>query len=238
MKTTIMFDLDGTLLPMDTDTFVTTYMKALAPKLSHLFEPKQMFSEIMTSTYAMVKNTNRNKTNQEVFVEDFFGRNSHLDPAEVMPIFDKFYSGEFKSLCSCVNYTDECKKIVPLAVSIGFDVIIATNPIFPMTAIKQRLVWIDADKINHLLITAYENMHFCKPNIEYYKEILEITGKKPEECVMIGNDVEEDMVASKLGITTFLVKDYLIHRGSDIKPDYEGSLTDAMKFIESIKREG
>ena len=71
-----------------------------------------------------------------------------------------------------------------------------------------------------------ERMHFCKPNPAYYQEILELLGAKAEECLMIGNDVEEDMVAATLGIKTRLVTDLLISRDQlQIEPNYRCRLT-------------
>ena len=43
---------------------------------------------------------------------------------------------------------------------------------------------------------------------------------------MVGNDVQEDMVASELGLKTYLVTDYTIDRGkSNYKIDQRGTLT-------------
>lgn len=234
MITTLMFDLDGTLLPMDTDDFIEKYMIKLIPRLAHHIPPQNVAKEIMTSTYAMIKNRDPKKTNKDVFIEDFFSRIPYSED-ELMPIFDDFYNNEFKELKKHVKITEENKIILPKAIENGFNIIIATNPVFPMSAIKERLNWIGALNLDLTLITAYENMHFCKPNLEYYEEILKVTGKKPSECIMFGNDVEEDLVAGKLGIKTFLVDDYLINRsGSSFKYDYRGKLRDVIKFIEEL----
>ena len=55
--TTILFDLDGTLLPIDNDAFTKGYFKLLAVKLApHGYEPKQLVDAIWAGTAAMVKN--------------------------------------------------------------------------------------------------------------------------------------------------------------------------------------
>ncbi|MDI3533849.1 MAG: hypothetical protein PWQ82_214 [Thermosediminibacterales bacterium] len=234
MITTLLFDLDGTLLPIDTDDFIEKYMQTLVPHLAHFIPPQTLAKEIMNSTYAMIKNKDPQKTNKDVFIEDFFSRVPYSQN-ELMPIFDDFYNNKFKELKKYVNITDENKRVLPIAKEKGYDIIIATNPVFPMSAIKERLNWIEALDIDLTLITAYENMHFCKPNLEYYEEILQIAGKKPSECIMFGNDVEEDLVAGKLGIKTFLVEDFLINRnGKDFKYDYRGKLKDVIKFINEV----
>ena len=56
--TTILFDLDGTLLPMDQDEFVRAYFKLLAKKLAgHGYDPQALLGNIWKGVEAMVKNT-------------------------------------------------------------------------------------------------------------------------------------------------------------------------------------
>ena len=56
--TTVLFDLDGTLLPMDQEIFVKTYFSLLAKKLApHGYEPEALINAVWAGTRAMVKNT-------------------------------------------------------------------------------------------------------------------------------------------------------------------------------------
>ncbi len=113
---------------------------------------------------------------------------------------------------------------------------LATNPIFPATAILQRLSWSGLSADNFQLITTMENMHFCKPNPGYYLEITSNINCPPENCLMAGNDTIEDLNASEAGIDTFLVEDSILHRGEE-EPisNYRGSLKDLALFINSIE---
>ena len=55
--TTVLFDLDGTLLPMDQDLFTKGYFKLLAAKLApYGYEPKQLIDAVWAGTAAMLKN--------------------------------------------------------------------------------------------------------------------------------------------------------------------------------------
>ena len=93
----------------------------------------------------------------------------------------------------------------------GYNVVIATNSIFPEIAIMQRMEWANLKDINFSLVTTMENMHYAKPNVEYYIEILDKLNSKPEDSIMIGDDLEMDILpAQKLGIKT-------IHFGYEIK---------------------
>jgi FMN phosphatase YigB (HAD superfamily) len=114
----------------------------------------------------------------------------------------------------------------------GFQVAIATNPIFPERAIRERLRWLEIEDLPYDLITAYETMHFCKPSPDYYLEVLQLLKVAPEDCLMIGNDVEEDLSAQALGIRTFLVEDCLLNpKNLPIETDYRGSFADLAAYL-------
>ena len=65
--TTVLFDLDGMLLPMDQDTFVKAYIGGLARAAEpHGYETMTMTSSILAGTMAMIKN-HGGKSNYAVF---------------------------------------------------------------------------------------------------------------------------------------------------------------------------
>lgn len=231
MINTFLFDLDGTLLPMDMDKFERKYFGALAKKLSVYFKPEMLVKYIWKSTGAMVKNTGGFETNKEVFFRDFID-STGADIEKLNPIFDEFYLKEFKSIGALFPGEPYMVKAVGLLKERGYNVVVATNPIFPMEAIKERLRWAGFKPEDFSYITSYENMHYCKPNVEYYSEVLSITDRYPDECIMVGNDVEEDLVASKLGIKTFLIEDCMINRGGEPpKTDFHGTYKEFHDFI-------
>ena len=97
----VMFDLDGTLLPMDQDLFVGTYFKLLAKKMAGFgYEPKAFVENVWKSTYAMIKNDGK-ISNEKVFWKcfvDFYGEECLKDE----PTLAEFYENEFLE----VNSTD------------------------------------------------------------------------------------------------------------------------------------
>ena len=51
---------------------------------------------------------------------------------------------------------------------------------------------------------------------------------------MVGNDVSEDMVASKVGMKVFLLTDNLVNKtNEDISVFPQGSFEDLLKYIDS-----
>ena len=71
MISTVLFDLDGTLLPMDNDAFTKYYFKLLAADLVPMgYDPKTLIDAVWAGTLAMVKN-NGSRPNEEAFWECF-----------------------------------------------------------------------------------------------------------------------------------------------------------------------
>ncbi|ABO49292.1 Haloacid dehalogenase domain protein hydrolase [Desulforamulus reducens MI-1] len=236
MYKTIFFDLDGTLLPMDFNYFSTNYFGRLTKACSHVLDANTFPKHLWASTEAMIRDNCAEKTNQEVFMEDFIPR-FNLPADQLMPLFDQFYATEFPELISCTSPTPLARKICQELVEKGYQLVLATNPIFPDAATAHRMRWAGIDDIPWALVTTYEHCHFCKPNPNYYHEILQRVGAKAEETLMVGNDTHEDLVARKLGIKTYLVKDNLIDHGEkDYETDFEGRLEDFLNFARQLPK--
>ena len=232
----ILFDLDGTLLPMDQEKFANGYFSRLVKKLAPLgYDPQKTVDGIWAGTAAMVKN-NGGITNEEAFwikFEEFFGKEALRDK----PVFDEFYRNEFKEVKSDCGFNPASAETVKELKQKGFKLILATNPIFPAVATESRIEWAGLDKSDFELYTTYENSHYCKPNPDYYKEILEKLSLNPSESLMVGNDAEEDGAAQKLGIKVFLLTDCLINKKEiDIDSYLKGSFSDLMKLINALNQ--
>ena len=108
----VLFDLDGTLLPMDQEVFVKTYFGLLAQKLTpHGYQAEQLIGAIWKGTAAMIKNDGT-KTNEAAFWDKFaeiYGENARKDE----PYFEEFYRQDFdKVQCAghvlCCEYCEYC----------------------------------------------------------------------------------------------------------------------------------
>ena len=231
----ILFDLDGTLVHYDFDMFIREYLTALGAKLANMVEPGRLVKQVMKSTDAMVRNLDPRKTNREVFSENFFPAIGMAEDA-LMPVFDDFYRRDFPHIRDRLGIRAHpaARRMIEGLISRGLEVVIATNPVFPLIAVEERMRWGGLDGLPYRLVTSYEAMHFCKPNREYYQEVLALIGRTPQECFMVGNDVEEDIVAGTLGIKTYLVEDFLLDRGrAKNHPDFRGTFDSLVGFMES-----
>lgn len=227
----ILFDLDGTLLPIDTDAFINEYFKLLTKKVKPYMPEEEFISAFWESTEAMIKDSNPNKTNEDVFFEVFISRLGER-AKKLLPVFDDFYANEFKGLNVHIKEHRNLKKFFEVVKNKFQCVVLATNPVFPEAAIQERLRWINLDKSDFNMITSYENMHFCKPKIEYYEELLDVLQINGTDTIMIGNDTYEDLIVCKLNVKTYLVDDYLVHREkSKLTPSYQSSFSELVDFI-------
>ena len=66
-------------------------------------------------------------------------------------------------------------------------------------------------------------------------EIAKKLGLEPHECLMVGNDVRDDMIAETLGMKVFLLTDCLINiKNVDISKYPQGSFESLKEFIEQL----
>lgn len=230
----ILFDLDGTLLPMDQDEFVKAYFgllaKFLAPKG---YDPDLLIKGLWSGVGAMVKNDG-SVQNEDMFWTVFnqvYGKDASSDK----PVFEEFYRTKFEGAKVSCGFREEAKEVVDLAKEKGRKVVLATNPIFPAVATEARMSWAGITPEDFCHYTTYECCHFSKPNPKYYLEILEKIECKPEECLMVGNDVGEDMVAGTLGMQVFLLTDCLINKKDDDISKYpNGGFEELKAYIKGL----
>jgi len=225
----VLLDLDGTLLDANMDIFLPHYFQALAAWVAHILPPDQFISHLMGASQVMVDNDGR-ETNEEVFAARFYplgGRSR----AEMEPIFHDFYAHEFPKLRQHTRRKPQARAVVQVAFDRGYDVVIATNPLFPAAAVEHRLEWAGVADFPYSLVTTYENCRAAKPNLLYYQQICETIGHPPARCLVAG-DEDMDMVAAHLGCTTFLIPGPRTDLApSTPEPAFRGTLADLARLL-------
>lgn len=230
----VLFDLDGTLLPMDEDLFTKGYFKLLAKKLCPLgIEPEKLVDAIWDGTKAMVLNdgTSPNRT-------VFWNRFSEVTGLDWKPFDDltvSFYVNEFHGAKEFTGENPYAKEVLRLVRDKGMKAIIATNPIFPKAGQLSRLEWlgIGADEFDG--ITPYEEFSYAKPNPKYYETILERYSLEAKDCLMVGNDEREDMyAAASVGMDTFLITDCVKKSEKYPYEGKKGTFKDLIDYINTL----
>lgn len=230
----ILFDLDGTLLPMDQDEFIAAYFKGLTKKMiPHGYDPELFAKGMWSGVKAMIMN-NGKATNEEVFWEvfcDIVGKNARADE----PIFEEFYRTDFQQYKALCGYDPKATQTVKTLKEKGYRVALATNPLFPSIATESRMRWAGFEPEDFECYTTYENSVNCKPNTEYYRAIAEKLGVLPQECLMVGNDTADDLPAAEIGMKVFLLTDWLINKKElDISSVPQGGYNELMEYIETL----
>jgi FMN phosphatase YigB (HAD superfamily) len=227
----ILFDLDDTLIDVDLDKFISQYLKLLAQSVAHIVPPKKFISKILKASKA-IEEHNGNMSNIEVYEKTFFPLEGYSSK-ELAPYFNKFYEQDFSKLRQYTRKKPEARDVVKKAFDKGYDVIIATTPLLPATAIEQRLEWAGVADFPYRFITTIENSHATKSltHLLYYDQILNKIGYPADACLMVG-DEDKDIVAARLGMKTFLITDKNKELSPEIpEPTFKGSLSDLKSLL-------
>ena len=234
MINTILFDLDGTLLPMDQEVFTKEYFRLLTQTAaSRGYEAKKLCDTTWQGTAAMVKNDGQ-ALNKEVFWNIFLSVYGQ-EAAKDIPFFEAFYKNEFNGVAAVCGKNPLAAHIVEYARSRGFHVALATNPLFPAEGTRNRIRWAGLEPEQFILYTTYENSRYCKPNLKYYEDITRTLHCQPEECLMVGNDAAEDMAALEIGMQVFLLTDCLINnKNKDLTAYPQGDFHALLSYIEAL----
>lgn len=205
---TLLFDLDGTLVPYWQDAYLSAYLQSVAAVFAAAgYDPKAAVKALMESSYMMIRNDGSH-TNRDVFFQDFTARLGE-GAAELEPALETYYRTDFSVVKSVFGEQRDLKDMLAALREKGYTLVIATNPLFPLCAIEARLSWVGLSAADFDHITVYDNSRFCKPNLDYYRDLLRTLDRPASRCMMIGNNIAEDMIAGEIGISTYLVRDYL-----------------------------
>ena len=229
---TILIDLDGTLLGMNQAVFINDYFKELVKKF-HYIDSKLFMKAMMAGVDSMV-NDNNSLTNEEKFW-NVFTNIVNMPKETLVKDFEDFYLNEFKKCVRSTYRKDDAKVLIDLLKEKGYDIILATNPLFPKIATYTRLDWAGLKPSSFKEITTYENYYSCKPNLNYFKQILDEFNLTPAETVMIGNDANEDLVAGNLVMDVYLVNDDLINPDNkELNCKFVGSLQELIAVVKNL----
>ena len=234
----LLFDLDGTLLDNPLDTFLPGYLQGLAVRMAVFCEPQQMIRTLLAATSHMIEQARPDRRLVENFDAAFYpalGLERRVVQAEI----DAFYAQDYPLLRTLTRPRPEAVRLVEEALRRNYRVGIATNPLFPLTAITQRLEWagLPVERYPFALVPSYETFHFAKPNPAYYAEFLGCLGWPEEPTVMVGNDAQADIAgARQLGLPVYWVNGAEEWQGPGEAPPH-GGLEALLPWLESVSAE-
>lgn len=236
MTLTLLVDLDNTLLGNDMETFIPAYLQALGDHLSDYVSPEKMVASMLSATRLMIQNTSIQNTLKDAFDPGFYPPLG-FEEKEMRECFDQFYAQKFPRLKEITQYRPEAVDFIQAALDRGYQVGVATNPMFPRTAIIQRLEWagLPPDEIPFTQIPSYEIFHFTKPNPAFFAEFLGGIGWPDGPVLMVGNDPDHDVNGAKgMGIPVFLISENRGQYPTDQpRPDGSGTLAEVLSWVDT-----
>lgn len=232
MSLTLLLDLDDTLLDTNLNVFMPAYFQALAQHLANYAEPQTMLRALLAGVNLMNESEDPTRTLKDIFDLDFFPKLGG-SREELAQGIEEFYDEIFPTLARHTRARPEAVPFIEWAFSCGYRIAIATDPLFPRKATYHRLRWAGFDPQRFELVSTYDHFHFTKTQPAYYAEVLGRLGWPEGPVLMVGNDVDRDILpAHRLGLKTFLVD------GDDASsPGFEmgrGKLGDLRTWLESV----
>ncbi len=231
----IMSDLDNTLLPIYTqDRFVEIWFRDIMEKFSaHGLDPKRAVNGVNQGVRAMLYNESGRK-NIDVFYEEI-EKISGYTKDQIEPPTHDYYTTTFENVYDITLPNPYAVQIAGLMREKADHAVVATMPVFTPEAVEMRMKWVGLtpDMFDH--ITTAETSCYCKPNPMYFQEILDRFGVLPQEALMIGNDVREDIEpCAKLGVDVFLVTNHIITHDLPYDSYRKGTYEDLVSFLEAL----
>jgi HAD superfamily hydrolase (TIGR01549 family) len=232
MRKAVFFDLDGTLLPLDMERFTKSYFE-LVQRSGFLDVFGKDGQKVFGSGIYAILNNDGAMLNRDIFLKVVTGATGTA-AAVILKHMDTFYADEFSKIRSCSRSDERAIETVQILKEKGYRLILSTNPIFPSAATDMRIEWAGLSPDDFEYVSYYDNSHYCKPNLEYFKEILDHTGLKASDCYVVGNDVLEDMSAVSLGFEGYLVLDNMIGDLGKVPPCVQGNYSDLLSFAKKL----
>ena len=231
----VLFDLDDTLLYNDTEgTFLDRYFAALIEYAHGLCSAETLLAALAAGTQAVQASQDPGGPTNEASFGRVFAEQLGRPWEELRTFFARFYEERFPALRIYARAHPDGRRAVQACLTAGYQVVIATNPLFPRRAIEHRLSWAGVDDLPFALITTYENMHTSKPAPAYYLEIAARIDVAPGACLMVGNDLLRDILpAQQAGMVTYLADDWVTNADPEIHPDRRGTLGELVEWIEN-----
>ncbi len=209
----ICFDLDGTLLPMDLDEFMTSYFSRIATFMQENgIESAWFMDGLKEGTKAMATHAD-DRTNEQAYWEAFWERcpSSPADREALLKAAHRFYFEDFAHIGDGFETPSAPARIVRALREKGYPLVLTTMPMFPKEAVEHRLRWAGIDPGMFERITHYENSKSVKPHLTYFAENLAAMGLDGEDVLMVGNNTMEDLSFLGLGTDAYLITDYLLN---------------------------
>lgn len=201
----VFLDLDNTLLHNPDHQFAKAFLDTLEIYFQQNISVTNVSRSFRQAIQALNQHRDLMSTNAQIMVQTL-SKLTKLATEQIQELLSGFYEYPYSQLQQYTKPIRNTQKLIRTLLQQDIRVAIATNPLYPQIAILKRLQWAGLEKFTEkfAFITHSENMHSAKPKASYYAEAIARVGIEPDETLMIGDSLTNDINPSqKLGIRTF-----------------------------------
>jgi len=231
----VWFDLDGTLIEVDMERFIPVYLRRLAERLRLYADPQQVLSTLRTATMAMLAGTGGDSS-LEALLRSMLASDLQIPWDGYQEALAEFCREDLPALQPLVRPHPLARQLVESCVANGWQVVLATNPIFPREVVEARLAWGHLADLPFQPVTSYETSRHCKPHPGFFHDLLALLDLPAHACLMVGNDSSHDLAAGRVGMPTCLLTTWRIDREPRYRADWEGSHPELLGQLRAVRQ--
>ena len=200
----VLLDLDNTLLHNPDGPFARAFKRAFDAHFSDSLGLEKSSTAFHSAIQSLSGPRDMMTANADAMTAEL-AQAFQLSSETLRQALTAFYQQPYDSLRRRAASIPVAYQLIETLLEQDLLVGIATQPIYPESAILKRLDWAGLADFQHDLafISHSENMHFAKPEPAYYAELVARIGIEPDEALMIGDSQANDIQpAQTLGIHT------------------------------------
>jgi len=225
----ILLDLDNTLIRNLDRQFASRYLALLEAHLRDAIGYMEGKASLRRAMSRLKDSRDMVRSNAEIIIAQLV-EDTDCDHAVIEAVLTSFYEQHYLQLASLIQPVEGAAQLLARLLDTDYAVVLATNPLYPPSALSQRLAWggLDVDLSRFAFVSHSENMHSIKPDPAYYAEIVARVGIEPDQAIMVGDSEINDIAAAKsVGLSTFLVSDS-VHSA---QAHYQGTLAEFEQIV-------
>ena len=203
----VLLDLDNTLLHNPDRQWVAAFRRQWDSHFAKRYGIEHASATLRNAIGYLNSEPPSYRTNAAAML-DALAIDMPLAKDDLSTALTSFYEGDYICLRANTSPVARAVELVEDLLNQNLLVAIATNPLFPEVATHERLGWagLSGSVSEFAFITHSENMHFAKPSPAYFAETVARVGVEPDETLIIGDSVRNDMdPARAIGIHTWQV---------------------------------
>jgi len=214
---TILVDLDGTLVGLKEVPLYLSFIRHLSIELEKRAKIGTRQSiKLLYGMNQVLSGPTTKQTNYEKLLH-WFGNRPEFQNLDYEKVVLEAIKTVFPVMKKHSFPIKKAQKFIA-GVQDRYRLILATNPVWPVELVQQRLEWAGISPNVFSSITHAKRMRSSKGKVAFYQELLDQESLDPSQCLMVGNKSKYDGNAIYAGICCFIVNQHKDLRIVDVGP--------------------